>query len=366
VARAPSDSGSAVFPFLSDGGVWIGHQEVAEMRKTMTRKHSLGFVGIALAGMVACQPVEVELEDFRNGVPRQETVEMKVPAGSGQALSTVETHTQALRGATADFYVLTRAVSGVVNGGVALTLVLLKAVVAHEPTSLSGDTAVWGPWHGPLDPVSWRLTVKHEGDHEYSYELAGRERLSRSDAFTVVLTGTHTASVDGNGRAIEGFGSGELSLDWDARAKLPLAGREVGNAKVTYSRTSPSATVEIDAEFHQVHNDNRPGQRVDASYRFRATPGAGGSMQFVHEVPAQMSQNGSRWAVKSRWDQDGAGRADIRATGGDLPTTFQATASECWNTGFASVFFQANWPLAPSYGDEAASCVFKSAEWASL
>jgi hypothetical protein len=336
----------------------------------MTRRYELGFSAIALAGLIgACRPVEPELDDFRNGVPRQETVETRVPAQAGQALTAsdaVEIHQLALRGLTADTYRLTRTVSGVINGGGAFALAIVKAVVSLPPTEVSGDTAVWGPGHGALDPVSWKLTVRHLGDHKYSYELAGRDRRVSTGAFTVVLSGTHAASVDGNGRAIEGFGSGDFTLDWDAQATLPLAEREVGSAHYTYARASLTATVEIDADFRQVNDDNRPGQRVDVTYRYRSTPGAGGSMQFVHTVPPQMAQTGARWAVKSRWAQDGTGRSDVRATGGDLPAGFQATASECWDTGFDSVFFLANWPLAPSYGDEATNCVFKPAEYSNL
>jgi hypothetical protein len=328
----------------------------------MTR---LGYWAIALVGVVgACRPLGDELDDFRNGIPRQETVEMKVPAQAGQAL-VVEEHTQALRGQTADFYKLTWAVSRLVNGGGALTLAVVKAAVAHPPTSFSGDTAVWGPWHGPLDPISWKVTVKRVGDLEYDYELAGRDRIRKDGGFTVVLSGTHTASADGSGHAIEGFGSGEFTLDWEARATLPLPGRELGSAHYTYSRTSPTATVSIDADFKQVRDDNRPGQRVDVKYLYRSTPGAGGEMQFVHVVPPQMSMNGARWAVKSRWQETGAGRADVRATGGDLPASFEATASECWDTGFASQFFQANWPLAPVWGN-AQSCTYATAEFSSL
>jgi hypothetical protein len=335
----------------------------------MTRRYELGLSALALAGLIgACRPVEPEIEDFRNGVPRQETVEMKVPAQNGQALRSdeVETRTLGLRGQIADTYLLTRTVSALVNGGGALTLALVKAIVSLPPTSVSGDTAVWGPGQGALDPVTWKLTVEHLGNHEYRFELAGRDRKLSDGPFTAVLSGKHAASVDGSGRAIEGFGNGDFTLDWDARAKLPLAGSEVGSAHYTYARTSPSATVEIDADFRQVKDDNRPGQRVDVTYRYRSTPGAGGSMQFVHTVPPQMAQNGARWAVKSRWAADGTGRSDVRATGGDLPATFQATASECWDTGFASVFFQANWPLAPSYGEEAINCVFKPAEYSNL
>jgi hypothetical protein len=334
----------------------------------MTRKQSVSIVigaVVWVAWIGGCRPLPEEADEYRNGIPRQETVEMKVPAQAGQPL-TAETHQQALRGQVSDFYKLTRAVSGVVNGGGAFVLVLVKAVVSHRPTSVTADSATWGPWTGALEPVTWMVTVTRIAEHKYRYEFAGRDRKLDDGPFTVVLSGTHAPSVDGDGHAIEGFGSGEFTLDWDARAKLPVPGREVGSAHYTYARTSPTATVEIDAQFRQVNDDNNPGRRIDVDYIYRSTPAAGGSMQFVSTMPPQMSMNGGRWAVKSRWTQEGAGRSDVRATGGDLPQGFQATASECWDTGFASAFFQANWPLAPSYGDEATNCVFKPAEYSNL
>jgi hypothetical protein len=256
-------------------------------------------------------------------------------------------------------------VSGVVNLGGAATLILIKAIVSRPPTSMAGDTAVWGPGSGALDPVTWQLTVKQAGDWKFTYELSGRDKQS-SGAFTVVLSGTHVAAVDASGKAIEGFGAGDFTLDWNARGKLPGAGREVGTAHYTYSRFSPTATVEVDAAFRQVRDDNRGDQRVDLDYRFRSTHRVGGSMQFVHSVPPQMAQNGGRWAVNSRWSYEGGGRSDVRATGGELPTAFQATASECWDVSFRSTFFQANWPLAPSWGTEATDCLYKTAEFSNL
>jgi hypothetical protein len=93
----------------------------------------------------------------------------------------------------------------------------------------------------------------------------------------------------------------------------------------------------------------------------------GGSFQFtitkdaVPTTPALETMT-----VRSRWQESGAGRADIKVAGGDLATT-EATANECWNTGdlgFPSVY-QTN-----SYGDAAkiwgaqTDCVFPTADYA--
>jgi hypothetical protein len=349
-----------LFLFFTDGCVSLRRKGIT----AMTRVRKLVLLSLSCSSLLgACRRAEDEVDSFRNGIPRQETVEMKVPAASGQAL-TVESNAQALRGATADTYKLTRGVSLSVNGGGALVLALVKLVVSHPPTKLEGDSAIWGPWRGgPLDPLAYKVTVKRVGD-KFDYTFEGRDKNALSGDFTAFLSGAHTPARDGAGDPIEGFGSGTFTLDWDARAKLPAPGDEVGKAVYVYSRLSPAAAVEVDAQFRQVKDDERPGVRVDVDYLYRATPGAGGSMEFLHSVPATMAAQGARWAVKSRWMETGAGRTDIKASGGTLPAEVQA--SECWNTSFASVFLTASWAPAGGWGDEAADCVFKPADYSKL
>jgi hypothetical protein len=327
---------------------------------------SLSCFGLFGAG--ACRPIgDDDADEYRNAIPRQETVTMQVPADgqTGQALE-VESRGQALRGATSDFYLVTRRVSTVVNGAGALVLGLVKAVVAHPPTTMTADTAVWGPWPGgALDPLVYKVTVKKSGDHKYDYTFEARGKGAADTAsFTAFLTGTHTPAVDAAGHPLEGFGAGSFTLDWDARATLPAPDDNVGKAHYDYARPSVTAGVSVDAKFTQVKDDEHPGQRVDVDYLYRSMPGAGGSMEFVHSLPASMAAAGARWAVKSRWTAAGAGRSDVVATGASLPGT--AMASECWNSSFASVYLVASWVPGGGYGDEATDCVFKPADYSKL
>jgi hypothetical protein len=41
----------------------------------------------------------------------------------------------------------------------------------------------------------------------------------------------------------------------------------------------------------------------------------------------------------SRWLASGAGRADLVASGGSLPTGFVVHATECWDASFNRVFY---------------------------
>jgi hypothetical protein len=333
----------------------------------MTRFRNLFLASLSCSSLLgACRAVD-DVDTYRNGIPRQETVEMRVPASSsGQAL-TVESNARALRGEVADTYKVTRAVSVAVNGGGGLVLALVKAVVAHRPTSISANGAVWGPWKGgPLDPLTYKVTVDKLADHQFAYKFEGRGKANDTGAFVTILSGTHTAAVDGAGDPLEGFGKGTFTLDWDARATLPAPGPEVGKATYVYSRLSATAAVEVDAQFRKVKDNERPGQLVDLDYLYRATPGAGGSMEFLHSLPASMTDAGGRWAVKSRWSEAGAGRSDIKASGGKLPAGATVMASECWNTSFASMFLSASWVPGGGYGDENTDCVFKPAEYSKL
>jgi hypothetical protein len=318
---------------------------------------------VTFALPAACRPLD-KADEFRNGVPREETVKMVVPAAAGARLE-VESQAQALKGDTAEFYRLTRGVTLVVNGGAFFVGALVKAVVNHPPTSLTDDTAVWGPWSDALDPIEWKVTVKRVGDQQYDYRFEGRAKNTQNP-YVVVLSGVHSAAVDAQGDPLEGFGAGTFVLDWDARNTLPMPGKDIGKAEYRYARQSLTTTVEIDAKFRGVKDDERPGARIDVDYMYRKAPGGAGSMEFSYLLPAAMAQKGARWAVKSRWQQTGAGRSDVRASGGDLPPSTTVTANECWDQSFASQFLRASWAPSVGWGNESTDCVFAAADYSTL
>src|SRR4051812_12842046 len=109
----------------------------------MTRHNLL--LGSALASLslaAACHRPGEEAEEFRRGVPTQETVTATVPGQTGQAL-TVE-GAIALRRPTAESYKLTYGVTGLINGGALFVGTLVRAVLCFPATTIQGDTAIWG------------------------------------------------------------------------------------------------------------------------------------------------------------------------------------------------------------------------------
>ena len=64
--------------------------------------------------------------------------------------------------------------------------------------------------------------------------------------------------------------------------------------------------------------------------------------------------------VLSEWNGQGAGRADITITGGDVPASMGiVTAVECWGTDFYRVYYNDSVSYEPSEGD-ASACAFST------
>jgi hypothetical protein len=313
--------------------------------------------------LVACQPKD-EASEFATGVPRASTVAMSVPGSDGKALS-VESGNYALLGETADWYKTTRNVTVVVNAGALAVGALVRLITDYPPTSVAADMAVWGPWQGPLDPIEWKVTVTRTAPHQYQYKFEGRDKHAQTAPFVTVLSGHHAPGLDAQGLELEGFGSGDFLLDWDARATLPGADRNVGTAAYTYDHTGPGAVVHIAAQFKRVKDDNQPSKLVDVNYEFVQNPGADGSMDFAYDVPASLASAGGLAKVKSRWLWNGAGRSDASMVPTNLNLTY--TVSECWDTSYLSVYKST--PLSTSADDNWGSesdCAFKTALFSTL
>ncbi len=310
---------------------------------------------------------QLQGDEFREGLPSKEMMEVKSPGGSsGQEL---RTDSRALTlGQTSDFYLLTRGATVSVNGATVFGLNLVEEVTKHTPTSIEGDTAVWGPYTDALSPTTWKLSVTQTGDHAYSYMLEGKAKTADDSAFVVILSGTHTISTDEQGNRLRNYGSGTMKLDWDAAQTLPEHGNDVGTVDIRYSRTTAQAQATVEADFRNVKDDEKPGTRINADYRYKETPGAGGEFDFG--LDKNMDTDPSRplierLTIKSRWNQTGAGRADVKVTQGDMGST-EGTVSECWDANFASQYAILNLGFFIGYGEVSACGEFSTAVYSSL
>jgi hypothetical protein len=318
----------------------------------------LGIFGIGLMGAGAALTGCGKVDDgaFTGSVPTKDTVAAVLPGGTtttSGSLTAGDTTTKkgALLGAVAADYQSTVAVTTIINGAVGAVLDLVKTVISYPATSVDDQTAVWGPHTDPLSANTWRLTVTRVAPHEFTWKFDGRAKTSTADSdFVTILSGTHTQALDAAGHAMEGFGSGNFTLDWDAADTLPQHDTNVGQAAFTYSRLDPTATVAVGVTFTNIIDScsdgcKTKGQIYDALYAYSATPGNGGDLQFgatedFDQVPgSSLKENLS---LHSRWMETGAGRSDIQVEGGDYGAVVN-TSSECWDTNFASVFSVASY-----------------------
>ncbi len=120
--------------------------------------------------LIACGGSSID--DLRSGLPSSDTVQLNVPKPAGQALETGQAQ-QAAQGLVAYFYLVTRGVTELVNGGTGLVLLLVRSVTDYPPTSFNGHVAVWGPYTDPLQSNTYRLTATDLGNHQYGYVLEG-------------------------------------------------------------------------------------------------------------------------------------------------------------------------------------------------
>ncbi len=310
----------------------------------------------AVLGVVLCScGLDGRTDEFKDGFPRPSTVAITVPGSSStQPLTGQSTRRDGLEGETAMFYAFTRGVTGVVNGGAGAVLSLVERITDSPPTTVTAESAVWGPHTDPLSPNTWRFTVTRRAPNDFAYLLEGRGKTQTDADFRTILSGTHVSA----GHLL---GNGSFALDWQAALTLPEHDANVGVASFTYSRPTTQGAVQIDAAFNQVR-DNDSGQLVDATYHYAQAPGQGGALEFQLNKNLIPGAAVELLSVRSRWQESGAGRADVRLTGGDLQSA-SATVSECWDPVFASRFFSATFDGSVHWGAEA-RCAFTSAEYA--
>jgi hypothetical protein len=343
--------------------------------KRLTSMCALVGVAALALGTEACRPKD-DGDEYRGGVPLRETVALHLPgaADSGGAL-TIEGGVQsALLGQKADTYTATRLITGVVNGGTWAVLTLVRTVVAFPPTTVDkkAETAVWGPYTDPLAPNTWRLTVTRLAPHKFHWVFEGRAKTESDEMFRTIISGTHTAIADAQGDHIEGFGSGDFTIDWNKAAELPEHDNNVGLAAFTYSRLVSDPVVQINVDFTGI-KDDKTGEIFDAKYRYTRTPGAGGELRYAEDkdnVPAPGNTGTAKehFTIESRWTEDGVGRSDLQDSMGDLGTTVPH-ASECWDSNFMSVYRYLDYTATPgtdNWGAESACTAFPTAEYANL
>lgn len=304
-----------------------------------------------------------EADAFREAVPQQQSIALSGPDSSSSASTAAARPTLRTLGTTpatpyAKWYGFTREMRRGVNQVTADVLGGVWAILHVPPTAISTDSAVWGPYTDELEPASYRFRITRIATDEYDYTLDGRPKTSTRDAdFRAVLTG------HGYGKAHALHGQGQFTIDLDVAKSLdPFAhASDSGTVRIDYALPHDfldepdflprSITAKVDPEGDGVYT-------VESLANVDHT----GSIHLDAHVDIADSKDRQLEdvVIDSRWNESGAGRADIEFTGGDLPSnTPLVSAVECWGTDFTQSYYQDSVNFSPSAGDETA-CVYPS------
>jgi hypothetical protein len=297
--------------------------------------------------------------EYRNGVPTSDAVKMNVPGSAGQPLTGTGVTRQGLEGDTAAFYTITRDVSVFVNGAGVNVLDLVRDITNYPATSTTDSSATWGPWTDALSPNTYKLVVTKNTDVDFSYVLSGKGKNDPDSAYLTLLSGDHTTA----GKAL---GHGTFLLDMDAAAKLPEHdANSAGTAQYVYAHDT-LADVDIQAQFTGVI-DHDTMQKVNAEYHYISNDQTGGTLEFQFQGDVDKTTTALEDAtLNSRWARNGAGRSDVKVKNGDVPAGTEATASECWDSNFASRYLVTSFDTTANYGDPSACGDFSSAQFSAL
>jgi hypothetical protein len=227
---------------------------------------------------------------------------------------------------------------------------LCEDIVSNPPTTIDDGHAVWGPWTDALSPNTYRFTVSKVGAG-FDYSLEGKDKTQGDDAFLKLISGHHDPGQANN------QGQGSFHVDWDAGQALPEHDPNLaGSGDFAYARNA-LLDVTVEVQFHQVWDAGKT-RHLDATYAFAQANGADGSFDFV-----TTDADGNRLSVRSRWHQDGEGRADVK---GQKPDgSVLGTISDCWGATFLEVYYSESFNPAAQQGVEQ-SCAFATPEFSSL
>jgi hypothetical protein len=306
---------------------------------------------------------EDDVSKFQEALPQADNVKVAGPedsqaAGSGSTQS-IQSDEPWAQGPWAKWYGFTRHVRKGVNTITGTILGSVWIIVHTQPTDISEGQATWGPYTDALEPVAWRFRITKVGDQEYDYFLEGRPKGSSAESdYQAVLNGKGWAKGNPN----HGDGFFEINLD-TLKSLDPFEHQDdSGSIKITHD-LPPDITTHLDAQPRSITAEVHPNA---TEAWFKATSNSKEDGTGTLFVTAHADADDSNMTAledisfKSEWNAQGAGRADVGITGGDVPTSIDhVDAVECWGTDFYRVYYHDSVDYETTEGDPN-ECAFQT------
>lgn len=299
---------------------------------------------LPLAAVWACQS---PADEYRAALPDKETLQVEVPAQQNQSLTR-----SALVGGPADLYSHTYYAARDVNLLGRLVVDLVTTIADYPPTAVELNRAVWGPFSEAREPNEFQLVVeKMEADPVY-YIWAISGRPKSAEAFTTLAAGAFEPDE------LEDYGRGWFELDFEAIRTLDPSEGARGTIRYAFAKSERGVAVKAYFAGPEGHAAYQYGEKSEGEgYIMFAVPGN------IHDE-AELSAP-ENLLILTRWRPDGAGRADVVATEGDLEGKVYGV--QCWDDRFVATFeaYTLDGEVLASDGD-LAGCVLAEPQAADL
>jgi hypothetical protein len=329
----------------------------------MTKTLSLAAAAVVIAACSASPSGTASLDPsaVRAALPQASSVQLGTPAADTTAAALTAQLPAPLDASSyqASYAVMSYWTALTVNAGVAITLDIVKAVVAFPPTSCDATSCTWGPWVGDAGLNRYELVVTKQSDAGFAWALSGQNAVTNA-AFVPLVSGTAYPGPDSD------HGKGAFTMNFDAQDALAhgpaYVKQDFGSVDITYDNLT---TISIQATLTGGQNrDPSDPSPMNAVYSFTRDPGHGGVLQIAFENLTTLE----KVTLRTRWTSTGAGRADAQDSGTDavLGTPDDLYASQCW-AGQATSFqetYDSTQPITATNVES--NCVFIPASYSDL
>lgn len=281
------------------------------------------------------------LEQYRAAIPKETQVAAKSPQASMQAL--VGDPAMLPKGSKDIVFGINGSVGGIVN--------TMKTIVATEPTIYNSETKefVWGPYPNDDGVGTVAAYIKDQGegaDFRYAYALLRGVDQDLAKMSPVIWGGANPDP------ASDDHGSGVTLWDFEANYEFEVANNpdvankplERGRFVAVYGKGKNDKGdfgIVLAALRKFVPKDQPMNAPADLDYFYGQFKDATNQVDFVNfEGDIDISNDPAKTApellnVHLAFFNEGTGRGEAQASGGDLAMGQVASINECWDKAIA-------------------------------
>jgi len=318
------------------------------------------FIAVALLALIGLcggchDPFSNQLfeddELFIAAIPDEERVTARVPeSNTGWAFASAQDGDDV--GQIALYPLWTIQTASGTNEFIFLLLYLVEAITDEPISERDDDLRVWGPY--PTDAgheVTFEMTRDGDRfDYALLWDTATAEDLAP-------FTGSFVAGE------IPREGIGNFMFDFELYEQLEPGVMDVTEGQLYVEHDNTDGQVLLDIEMVALDGP-AVEEVVNARNAFFLDPSGHGWFEWAgwYNVDTTDPAVLELFEVRTRWQADGAGRADSRASGGDLEAwEYEFRATECWDSSFLRTFYGDSSELTEDQGSEGA-CVYPEEE----